>query len=81
MCKMSIVDIWGTLKQKLIRFQKLLLSLPAPFEWMQQWLLMEQMIDVAGSHFAHCTLEVFAQATVTMAMSGHKSFLIRNVQN
>jgi len=42
---------------------------------------MEQMIDEAGSHFAHCTLEVFAQATVTMAMSGHKCFLIRNVQN
>lgn len=39
------------------------------------------MIDVAGSHFAHCTLEVFAQATVTMVMSGHKCFLIRNVQN
>jgi len=42
---------------------------------------MEQMIDEAGSHFAHCTLEVFAQATVTMAMSGHKCFLIRNEQN
>lgn len=42
---------------------------------------MERMIDVAGSHFAHCSLEVFAQATVTMVMSGHKCFLIRNVQN
>ncbi len=42
---------------------------------------MEWMIDVAGSHFAHCTLEVFAQAMVTMEMCGHKCFLVRNVHN